>query len=321
LKTLAREGEGPGEVRRPADMLFMPDGTLGLVQFFPGKIIQIHMDGTPAGSLIPESDASSGGGFQVLRRVAVRGGNFVLNGSRMSPSNEGMQRSLYIASCTLEGVEEVRYVERSMVSNIAERGEWIEKDDYFPDGNRWALGPDGRVYIATVRDSYAISVYRPDGELERIIECEHNPWQRTEEEKQFVAEGVVIIVNNERLDIDAKVEDHAPAVTAMHVAQDGSLWVLNSRSVHEQPTGIMQTYDIFDSQGHWQRQVAIACPGDAVQDRLYFTGSDRAVLVKGAVEAQRNMFGGSGDSDSDSDAGLDEEPAPLEVVVYSYSES
>ena len=34
MRTLSREGEGPGEVRRPAGMLFMPDGNLGLLQPF-----------------------------------------------------------------------------------------------------------------------------------------------------------------------------------------------------------------------------------------------------------------------------------------------
>ena len=48
MKTLGREGSGPGEVTRPGDFLFMPDGTLGLVQIFPGKIVKVDLNGVPA---------------------------------------------------------------------------------------------------------------------------------------------------------------------------------------------------------------------------------------------------------------------------------
>ena len=36
--TLSREGEGPGEIRAPADMLFLPDNTFGIVTRFPGRM-------------------------------------------------------------------------------------------------------------------------------------------------------------------------------------------------------------------------------------------------------------------------------------------
>jgi len=43
VNTLSREGDGPGETRIPSNMLFMPDGSLGLVQVFPGKIIKVQL--------------------------------------------------------------------------------------------------------------------------------------------------------------------------------------------------------------------------------------------------------------------------------------
>ena len=52
LATLSREGDGPGEVRQPTDMIWMPDGSLGLVQSFPGRIIKVERDGTPSAPVL-----------------------------------------------------------------------------------------------------------------------------------------------------------------------------------------------------------------------------------------------------------------------------
>jgi hypothetical protein len=55
----------------------------------------------------------------------------------------------------------------------------------------------------------------------------------------------------------------------------------------------METYDVFDAEGVFLRQDAVACAGDAEEDRLFFLGGDRVALVRGAVQARRNTFGGS----------------------------
>ena len=41
VKTLGREGSGPGEFTLAFDMVFMPDGSLGVAQLVPGKLVQI----------------------------------------------------------------------------------------------------------------------------------------------------------------------------------------------------------------------------------------------------------------------------------------
>ncbi len=42
LRTIFRQGEGPGEVLRPRDML-VTDDKVGLAEEFPGKIIMVHL--------------------------------------------------------------------------------------------------------------------------------------------------------------------------------------------------------------------------------------------------------------------------------------
>jgi len=313
LQTLSREGEGPGEVRRPEDMLFMPDGTLGLVQYFNGRIITINLDGTPVGVVMPPGSGADGGGMPSIRRARYRGGNFVVNGARVVPQDAGMERTQYLASWTPEGEERMRYVDLTTTPQLFTEG-WIEKTQYFPESERWALGPDGRVYTAESRDNYTVNVYSPDGKLERVIERTLKPRRRTAQEKEDIAASLVVIRDGERVRINVEVEDFAPAVTELWVQEDGSLWILPSPGERDQPAGVMQTYDVFDGQGRLVRQVALACEGNARKDRLIFFAPGRVALIRGAVDARQNMFGGGADDG-------DEEPPVHEVVIYRYDQS
>lgn len=313
LRTLSREGEGPGEVRGPEDMLFMPDGSLGLVQYFNGRIVKITLDDTPAGTLRPPGSGADGGGMPSVRRARYRGGNFVVCGARVVPQEAGIERTQYLSSWTPDGKEKVCYADMTTYPQLFTKG-WIEKDQYFPEREQWDLGPNGRVYVAESRDDYAIRVYAPDGTLERIVERKLQPWRRTEKEKQEIADSVVVIRAGERVRIDVEVEDFAPAVTEVRVREDGSLWVLPGRGERDQPDGVMQTYDVFDTQGQFVRQVLVACEGDASEDRLIFLAPGRAALIRGAVDARQNMYG-RGEDDGD------EEPPVHDVIIYRYGET
>ena len=66
VNTLGRQGSGPGEVNNPGDFVLMPDGTLGMVQIFPGKIVKLNLDGTPAGVFQPAFGEATAGGFLAL---------------------------------------------------------------------------------------------------------------------------------------------------------------------------------------------------------------------------------------------------------------
>ena len=74
--SIGREGEGPGEFRRPNDMFMLQDGTIGVMQSVPGKIIKLTTTGDPAGDVaLPEPE---GGGFQMLRGGTTLGDNLLV---------------------------------------------------------------------------------------------------------------------------------------------------------------------------------------------------------------------------------------------------
>ncbi len=310
LRTLSREGEGPGEIQRGEDILFLPDGTIGVAHFFTGKVVRFDKDGVPSGTLYPGSDDPTTGGLRSLRNLRLRGNNLVACGGTMVASPGGTaKRTSYIMSITSDGTEKIRYLDKTTETSFGRR-EFIEKDSYFADDDRWALGPDGKVYAAVERDRYKVHVYDPDGTLIRVIERDYEPRKRTAEEKDRVAEGVVMIINGERVMPDAQIEENAPCISGMWVTDDGTLWVRSSHGGQDQPDGIMITYDLFDASGHYQKQVSLACDGDAKEDALYFLADGKIALARGVFSSWLGMFGGSqGEDEGD-------EPPEMEVILY-----
>lgn len=88
----------------------------------------------------------------------------------------------------------------------------------------------------------------------------------------------------------------------------GLLWVLSARGVHEQPVGIMATYDVFDANGRFVRQVAVKCDGDGRYDDLFFLGEERLLLITGAYEVALALRGIPLIRDDTAD------PTPTEVI-------
>jgi len=309
VRVLSREGEGPGETRRPEHMVFLPDNSLGLAQYFNGRIVRITLDGTPLDTMMPPDRDTAGGGMASIRRARWRGGSFVINGARITPLAEGMMRTQYLVRCDENGAPLVEYLARSTSSRLMRDG-WVEKDNYFPSHERWDIDEQGNVIAATERDEYVLTVYRPDGSVDRAFGRELASRERTSEQKQEVRDALTVIRDGERVQVDVQVEDRHPAVLSLHIRPGGEVWVLTAHGIYDQEPGIMQTYDVFDTAGLFVRQVAVACDGDPEEDRLEFLGPDRIALVRGAIQARRNTFGGSQG---------EEEEAPIhDLKVFAY---
>ncbi|MBM3316670.1 MAG: hypothetical protein FJY75_02350 [Candidatus Eisenbacteria bacterium] len=308
LGTLGREGDGPGELRRPRDLVLLPDAAIGVLQMSPGMIVKLARDGTPAGSIILGAGDPLAGGRHMAYGAACRGGSLVVCAEAMSPRAGEISQHRYLARVDETGGAVVRYLERTITQDVS-TAVWDEAVDYFVHLGGWALGPDGRVYAAPVRDRYEIRVYRPDGTPELIITRPFKPRRRTAEEKERAQQSRRMIVLGREIDRIACDDD--PVVLQMRVDGANRLWVLHGRSGHDQPEGVFQTYDIFDPDGSFVLQTAIACEGRR-GDRLFFLGDDRALLVKGYAGAAMAAVGGG----VAGGAAGEDEAAPPEVVCY-----
>ncbi|MCB1150637.1 hypothetical protein KDK88_03775 [bacterium] len=310
LRTLSREGDGPGETRRPEDLVFLPDGSLGIGVYLGGKIVRLTLDGTPLGSLLPPGDATSGEGMSSIRRVRSRAGVTVVNGVRMTQDDDGgMLRTQYLVRVDAEGRPLQEYLSATVPSNLMRDG-WIEKRNYFPSHERWDIDREGRILAAAERNDYRISVYDPAGPLLRSFGRPFEPRARTEEEKQEIRDNLVVLQDGQRIRVDVQVEEAAPVIQEVLARDDGETWVLPIRPRGAVPDGVLASYDVFDADGAYVRRVDLALPGDSSEDRVFLLGPDRCAVVRGAVGARRGAFGGG-------DAATDEAPVH-DLAVYAW---
>ena len=313
LRSLGKRGDGPGEIRNARGALFLPDGTLGLVQGFPGRIVKVDLNGLPAGELKPGGDDPSSGGFFGLRSAAAVGPHLVLGGARITRGEDTRTATNFIAAHGLDGTETTRFLEMVSVRDFG-RMEISEKNEYFPGRGGWALAEDGQVYIASARNEYRIDVYGPAGDQERSITRGYDSWKRTDAEKDRAREMMMPFRRRNRRAINVVVESTERDILDMVVNPQGQLWVLPSRGIRQQDEGTHSTWDVFDASGAFARQVAWLCEGDGEKDALFFPGGGLAVLVKEHSEAMFAFRGRGADNPTDDDEDL--EALPLEVICY-----
>jgi hypothetical protein len=311
LRSLSREGDGPGEARRPSDMAFLPDGTLGICRAHSGELVRLSLDGTALPSFRVGGPQANRGGGVWIEGVGCRGGSLVLLCQSISHAPGQQETSYYVARFDSDGQELCRYFKKVVVDDFANI-RINEARNYYPRGRLWALGPDRRVYLAPERNEYRIHVYAENGALEMVIERDYEPVPRDPREKAASKKGYEKWYASVSSTIE--LEESEPAITRMMVDAEDYLWVLTSRGVVEQPDGIMATYDVFDREGQFVRQVAVAATGDGRLDDLFFLGGDRLLLVRGAFEATMAMRGTPLYLN-------DSEAAPMEIVCLEVLDS
>ncbi|MBU1700476.1 MAG: hypothetical protein KJ970_10285 [Candidatus Eisenbacteria bacterium] len=308
IKTLSREGDGPGEIRGPADMLFLPDGTLGILQAMPGKIVKVDLEGNPAGNITATSGEAAEG-LVVFTNAAGNETGLIISGVKITPGETGQTRTHFIASFDLEGNEKVRYYEQNQIWDFT-NFELSEKNQYFPHGRYTALSEDGRVYTTPYRNDYIINVYKPDGTIDRIIEREYEPVKRNETEMNLINSAMEAARAQFPFEIKTSIEETEPDISRLFVDSAGLLWVLTSHGQRNENENVIATYDVFDKEGHFIKQVDVAGEGDGRKDFLMFAGDHRVVLVTGLLDAAVSMQGLAGEGDEDA--------APMEIICFEY---
>ncbi len=308
LRTLSREGDGPGEVRRPRDVLVMPDGSIGLVEMFPAKIVELSPEGEPRGMVTIGGAQVTPGGFIAASHCIARAGVLLVAGQQILREPPGQRRISFLSRLAATGEELTRLRESTIVLDF-NKLRFVERDLQPPFDLASALGPDGRVYVPESWDRYAIEVLRPDGTLERVIEREFVNRKRTDDELRRINAVYEASARNNPYGEEHEIEPCPPVIADLRVDASGTLWVLHSRSAEGQAAGILQTYDLFDPEGRYLGQVSIACDADPEIDGLEFLSDDRVLLIKGYALAA------AGRSDLGSvPLGEDGEPEPQEVI-------
>jgi hypothetical protein len=312
LRTLGREGDGPGEFRGPSEMCFLPDGSLGVLQGIPGKVIRLNReDGTPAGSW-PLSDPDTGG-FLQMQGMRVGGGHVMVSGSHQVFDQETghIQRDNFLSYVDVQtgllGKEITRRKVQLDLSNLR-----LDENDLVggPEG-RYDVLPDGRTVVAIPRNEYEVSIFAPDGSLECVFTREFTSWQRDEHASNIWKRILDQVERTQAPGSKISWEETEQDVQALFVGPDGDIWIQNSRGRWEPPEGVFTTFDVFTTEGVFKEEVRFVCEGDPRRDMLFFSGKDLVFKIGEFWDAALSQFGGAGSTSSD-----DEEPAPVTVTCY-----
>lgn len=313
--TLSREGEGPGEVSAPVDLVRLPDGTIGIAEVFPGKIVQVTRDDQPAGQITIDVSGGVSGGFTIQTMAEARGDYLLVAGSRSVPQERILERIHFLASVDKEGKELVRYVDQR--SEIQRPHSVVHENDFLPAFPLAAtLGPDGRVYSPGDREKYEVLVFKPDGEVDYVIERPgFETWKRNKLDMQRVtALFHAWAGSNPETYPEFDLKKTERAISSLQVDGQGRLWIQHARSNRDLPEGVFLNLDLCDDKGVWQREVRLECEGSPISDGLRFLGDGRVLLIKGFVVARLACLGSGmatlGEDDTDK----------IEIVCYKLPE-
>jgi hypothetical protein len=309
LNTLGREGDGPGEFRGPTDMCFLPDGTIGVLQAFPGKVIKLNLDNTAAG-VWPLGDPTKGA-FYIMRGLRAGGSNVVAGGTEqhIDQAQGLVTRETFLSNISAEGLRDKTF-SSSIVSFKFQDLKFDEKTLIDGADRRFDVTGDGKVAVAIPRNTYEVSLFNPDGTLERVFSREYESWVRDERAAGIWQRILETIQSQQAPNAPVSWEDTEPDVEFLNVAPDGSIWILNSRAMWTETPGAFTYYDVFSPTGHFEKQVQVVCEGDPQEDILFFAGDNLAFMVKGFWDAALSRFGGAGAADDD------EEAEPMSVTCY-----
>ena len=245
LRTLGREGEGPGEFREPRGFVLLPDGLVGVVREQPPAILRFRAsNGEFVDNLYLEADSTHP--YQRLAKVGCRGKTLVALCSDVREATDGIdvtarllrfdQAGKFLGECDSNSAQ-IRFAEPVT----------REKFDM-----GWRVGLDERVFVNPGLE-YRIDVRGPDCRVEQTIAPKYQRLKRTSAETDSVRAYYQRVGNigNRELELFEYVRD----ISWFDVDHDGRLWVLSSRGRRDCPADSLGLFDVYDRHGRLDRVV------------------------------------------------------------------
>jgi hypothetical protein len=309
LRTIGREGEGPGEFRGAFSMFLVPGGNIGVLQAFPSKIIVLTPEGDPAGEFpIPESE---GAGFRALIQAEHAGDSLALMYVLQQPSEEGFTQQNILAFIDAKGEKETQLYTQASTMGAAKPV--IAETEWDTFRNRWTASADGRAFSAVTFGAYEVTVWGPDGAIDRVIHREYPDHVRSDEDKERLLEIYKGFTRRIPIpNLKYEIEENFNQIQTLQAREDGTLWVRTSRGTQGLDDGVLAIYDVFDKQGRFTEQVTLEADGDPLNDGVFFVGN-RLFLVTDFLPAMMALQGGGGGTEEEEE---EDEPELMQIISY-----
>jgi len=309
LRSVSKEGDGPGEVRQPGDFFVSEDGSINILNGFPGKVVSLTADGTPIGNVGYSIDGKQTQFGVFIRGLATEGG-MILGGINMTFGGGPLsEQNYYLARCDVEGNQINRLIEKTSTIDYSDFRLSEESMDFI--WARVASGPDGKIYLGKQRDEYSITVMDPDGTVGRIINREYQAPARTQRQKKIATQIIEAIAVNYPTPLQgSEIENTEPAIGNITVTDDNRIWVQPGVGDNVLPEGTWAIFDVFDPEGKFEKQVALKGSFNRNRDSVSVLPDGRFLVVTGALDAFLNQMGAVKSDDSQP------EVDPLEVICF-----
>ncbi len=314
LDTLGREGEGPGEMRRPHS-IFVTDDRIGIVQGFPGKVVFLDREGLPAGEMRIGGEAAEGG-FNFTRELRFNGDVVVVQTGRGVFDTDSGKQSTHT---TLTVMDLDGNVLADLVEHDEERdlGRFVfNEEDAWAEYASWAVSPQGLVCTTAERDAWNVNVRDLEGNLLRTL---HRPLElrkRTQEDKDELVSGMRVVINGRAQEIENQALDTDPAITDLEFAADGRLFVTTCWNDDDRlAAGVAGCFDVVSAEGEYLEELKLTFPGyDPQHDAVIFLDGIHFLVLRNFEDAQDAMRAGFDNDDEDEEEDLGD-VEPLEIVL------
>ncbi len=312
LRTIGREGEGPGEFRRASQLFITPENKIAVGQMMPGKIVLLAPDGKPAGDFPMPTPPD--GGMQMLWDAGSAGRSVVVGLGAMARRDTKFSMTSSLQLLAADGTSRGKITERTQENDMANM-KFEEKTARRPV---WSASSDGQLFVNDSFDAYEIKYYGADAKLARVATREYQHRSRSKQEMEEDRPRMMMRGGRgggggggQRFEATPSPTD--PDVLQLNARDDGTLWVLSSRGGRDCPKGTIARFDVFDAKGHFVREVSVMGEGSFKNDGVVIAG-DRLIVLKGLRSAQRAMYASmSNDETADKE---EEEAEPMEIVCY-----
>lgn len=322
LRQIGGQGDGPGEFRNGNQLVFMPDGSLGVLEMMPGQVVCLDVDGNPRPGFHPGGAAAAGTGMSHFQRLGVDGDQVILGRVSTSFDNEGVTVEYSLVRHHADGsvaqvVRERKEVQTGGNVSISLGG---GEDDFT---RNWVLAAGGDLVVFPQAFAYRLEFYDRTGQLARVVQRAYETLRRTDEElaaDRRQAEALQARFTG----MTREIEERARDIEAVFPRPDGSLWVACSQGSRECPVGSLGIFDVFDPAGRYVQTLRIdGVDFDPDRDNFTIEG-DRLHIFKEARKApsRTSTAGGGGmtmmmiQSGSDVEEEDDDEARPFEVICY-----
>jgi hypothetical protein len=306
IRSIGREGDGPGEFRRPTDLFLTSDGNVAVIQRMPGRIVLLTPEGEPVGDMRvprPENDGTLmfGGG-----RLAAK--NVVLNVNTFARRDAGFSTTTSLVAIDPDGNLVATYFDKRDENDFANLV-FDEKKSGL--GLVWNVDRDGRVFMSDDFDAYRFQVWNPSGSLARVVEREYTHRKRSVAEMKRFAPTIGLRQGDQTRRPEVRPSDTDRDIQQIFPRDNGDVWVLSSKGAFDVPKRVIGTFDVFGPDGRLVRQITLNGTGSWARDEFYILG-DRFYVATGLRSARRAMFGAGEGAESE------EDEEPMGLVCYGF---